>query len=69
MTGTIFERTLATAAIEAAFADAQIVVAMLAFEAALAEAEADEGLIPESAGADARAQLAALATHEGKPAP
>ena len=51
MTGTIFERTLATAAIEAAFADAQIVVAMLTFEAALAEAQAAEGLIPESAAA------------------
>lgn len=51
MTGTLFERTLATAAIEAAFADAQIVVAMLAFEAALAEAEAAESLIPESAAA------------------
>ena len=49
MTGTIFERTLATAAIESAFADAQVVVAMLAFEAALAEAEADEGVIPASA--------------------
>ncbi|MCE9660877.1 MAG: 3-carboxy-cis,cis-muconate cycloisomerase [Burkholderiales bacterium] len=51
MTGTLFERTLATAAIEAAFADAQIVVAMLAFEAALAEAEAEEGLVPGSAAA------------------
>ncbi len=51
MTGTIFERTLATADIEAAFADAQVVVAMLAFEAALADAEADEGLIPREAAA------------------
>ena len=51
MTGTIFERTLATAEIEAVFADVQVVVAMLAFEAALAEAEAGEGLIPESAAA------------------
>jgi len=51
MTGTIFERTLATADIEAAFADAQVVVAMLAFEAALADAEADEGLIPRQAAA------------------
>ncbi|MEO5881897.1 MAG: 3-carboxy-cis,cis-muconate cycloisomerase [Caldimonas sp.] len=51
MTGTIFERTLATADVEAAFADAQVVVAMLAFEAALAEAEADEGLVPKEAAA------------------
>ena len=51
MTGTIFERTLATADIEDTFADAQVVVAMLAFEAALAEAEAAEGLVPESAAA------------------
>jgi len=49
MTGTLFERTLATADIEAAFADAQVIVAMLAFEAALADAEADEGLIPRQA--------------------
>jgi len=51
MTGTLFERTLATADIEAAFADAQVIVAMLAFEAALADAEADEGLIPRQAAA------------------
>ena len=51
MTGTIFERTLATAGIESAFADVQVVVAMLAFEAALAEAEAAEGLVPPSAAA------------------
>ena len=49
MTGTLFERTLATAEIEATFADVQIVVAMLEFEAALAEAEAAEGVIPGSA--------------------
>ena len=54
MTGTIFERTLATADIEAAFADAQVVGAMLAFEAALADAEADEGLIPRQAAAAIR---------------
>ena len=53
MTGTLFERTLATADIEAAFADAQVIVAMLAFEAALADAEADEGLIPRQAAAAA----------------
>ena len=49
MNGTIFERTLATADVEAAFADVQVVVAMLAFEAALAESEAEEGLVPKAA--------------------
>ena len=51
MTGTLFERTLANADIESTFADAQIVVAMLEFEAALAGAEAAEGLMPQSAAA------------------
>ncbi|MEO8525656.1 MAG: lyase family protein, partial [Caldimonas sp.] len=51
MTGTLFERTLATAAIEAVFSDAKLVGAMLEFEAALAEAEAAEGVIPASASA------------------
>ena len=49
MAGTIFERTLATAEIEAVFGDAAIVAAMLAFEAALAEAQAAEGAIPGDA--------------------
>ena len=49
MAGTIFERTLATAGIEAVFGDVAIVAAMLEFEAALAEAEAAEGVIPASA--------------------
>jgi 3-carboxy-cis,cis-muconate cycloisomerase len=51
MTGTFFERTLATAAIEAVFSDVKLVGAMLEFEAALAEAEAEEGMIPASAAA------------------
>jgi|KBSMisStaDraftv2_1062788.scaffolds.fasta_scaffold78414_2 3-carboxy-cis,cis-muconate cycloisomerase len=51
MTGTIFERTLASADVESAFAEAQVIVAMLAFEAALADAEADEALIPRQAAA------------------
>jgi len=51
MAGTIFERTLVTAEAEAAFADAAIVAGMVAFESALAEAEAAEGLIPASAAA------------------
>ncbi len=51
MAGTIFERTLATAATEAVFSDATIVGAMLEVEAALADAEAAEGLIPADAAA------------------
>ena len=47
--GSLFERTLATAEVEAAFADRSIVAAMLEFEAALANAEAAEGLLPREA--------------------
>jgi len=49
MTAAIFARTLASAAMVDVFADRSIVAAMLAFEAALAEAEAAEGVIPASA--------------------
>ena len=49
MTAAIFARTLASAAMVEVFADRSIVAAMLAFEAALAEAEAAEGVIPASA--------------------
>lgn len=49
MTASIFARTLASAAMIDVFADRSIVAAMLAFEAALAEAEAAEGVIPASA--------------------
>ena len=49
MTAAIFARTLASAAMVEVFADRSIVAAMLAFEAALAEAEAAEGVIPTSA--------------------
>jgi len=49
MTAAIFARTLASAAMTEVFADRSIVAAMLAFEAALAEAEAAEGVIPASA--------------------
>ena len=49
MTASIFARTLASAAMADVFADRAIVAAMLAFEAALAEAEAAEGVIPASA--------------------
>ena len=40
MTASLFERTLASAAMEDVFADRALVAQMLAFEAALAEAEA-----------------------------
>jgi 3-carboxy-cis,cis-muconate cycloisomerase len=49
MTASLFARTLAGAAMLEVFADRAIVDAMLAFEAALAEAEAAEGVIPASA--------------------
>src|SRR4029077_20419150 len=49
MTAAIFARTLTSAAMAEVFADRSIVAAMLAFEAALAEAEAAEGVIPTSA--------------------
>jgi 3-carboxy-cis,cis-muconate cycloisomerase len=49
MTAAIFARTLASAAMADVFADRSLVAAMLAFEAALAEAEAAEGVIPASA--------------------
>ena len=49
MTASIFARTLASAAMVEVFADRSIVAAMLDFEAALAEAEAAEGVIPASA--------------------
>jgi 3-carboxy-cis,cis-muconate cycloisomerase len=51
MSASIFARTLASAAMVDAFADRAIVEAMLAFEAALADAEATEGVIPASAAA------------------
>ena len=49
MSGTIFERTLGSAAMVDVFGDRAIVTAMLSFEAALAEAEAEEGVIPADA--------------------
>jgi 3-carboxy-cis,cis-muconate cycloisomerase len=49
VTASIFARTLASEAMLDVFADHSIVAAMLAFEAALAEAEAAEGLVPASA--------------------
>jgi len=49
MTASIFARTLASAAMVEVFADRSVVAAMLEFEAALAEAEAAEGVIPAGA--------------------
>ncbi|HEY2189963.1 MAG TPA: lyase family protein, partial [Caldimonas sp.] len=49
MTASIFARTLASAAMLDVFSDRSIVAAMLSFEAALAEAEAAEGVVPASA--------------------
>src|ERR1700712_4697023 len=49
MTASIFERTLTSATMVELFADRALIEAMLAFEAALDEAEAAEGVIPASA--------------------
>jgi 3-carboxy-cis,cis-muconate cycloisomerase len=45
MSGSLFERTLGSAAMAEVFADRALLAAMLSFEAALAEAEADVGVI------------------------
>ena len=49
MTAQVFEQFLSTPEIGAVFSDAAIVQGMLAFEAALARAQADEGVIPPQA--------------------
>ncbi|HEY2560764.1 MAG TPA: lyase family protein [Caldimonas sp.] len=49
MTASIFARTLASAAMVDVFGDRSVVAAMLSFEAALAEAEAAEGIVPANA--------------------
>ncbi len=51
MSGWLFERTLGSAAMAERFGDRALVAAMLSFEAALAQAEADEGVIPAAAAA------------------
>ncbi|MGZ5104041.1 MAG: lyase family protein, partial [Usitatibacter sp.] len=51
MSASLAARTLARPSFEAAFAAPAFVRAMLAFERALAEAEAAEGVIPASSGA------------------
>jgi 3-carboxy-cis,cis-muconate cycloisomerase len=48
MTASLFARALASAAMAEVFSDRSLVASMLAFEAALAEAEAAEGVIPAS---------------------
>ena len=50
MTASLFARTLSSAAMVEVFADRALVAAMLAFEAALAEAEAAEGADPGERG-------------------
>ena len=59
MTASIFARTLASAAMADVFADRSLIAAMLAFEAALADAEAAEGVIPAGAAAPIAAASAA----------
>jgi 3-carboxy-cis,cis-muconate cycloisomerase len=59
MTASLFAQTLASAAMLDVFADRSLVAAMLAFEAALAEAEAAEGAIPARAAAPIAAASAA----------
>ena len=49
MTALVFEQFLSTPEIGAVFSDAAIVQGMLDFEAALARAQADEGVIPAGA--------------------
>jgi len=51
VTATLFARTLASEAMLDVFSDRALVAAMLAFEAALAEGEAAEGIVPASAAA------------------
>lgn len=49
MSTTIFDAVLTTPEMAAAFSDAALAQSMLRFEAALAQAQADEGVIPEDA--------------------
>jgi 3-carboxy-cis,cis-muconate cycloisomerase len=51
VTATLFARTLASEAMLDVFSDRALVAAMLAFEAALADAEAAEGIVPKDAAA------------------
>jgi 3-carboxy-cis,cis-muconate cycloisomerase len=49
VSGSLASRTLARPSFEAAFEPPAFLAAMLAFESALAAAQAEEGLIPEAA--------------------
>jgi 3-carboxy-cis,cis-muconate cycloisomerase len=60
MAGSLAARTLARASFEAAFEAPAFLRAMLAFEAALAEAEAAEGVIPASSAAAIAAACTAI---------
>jgi 3-carboxy-cis,cis-muconate cycloisomerase len=51
VTASLFARTLASEAMLDVFSDRALVAAMLAFEAALADAEAAEGIVPKDAAA------------------
>ena len=51
MAGSLTSRTLARPSFESAFEPPAFLAAMLAFEAALAESQAEEGLIPSAAAA------------------
>ncbi|HET7403314.1 MAG TPA: hypothetical protein VFJ62_16080, partial [Usitatibacter sp.] len=61
MAGSLAARTLARPSFETAFAAPAFVQAMLAFEAALAHAEAAEGVIPEPAAGAIDAACASIA--------
>lgn len=60
-----FERSLATPETAALFGDASVVQAMLDVEAALSQAEADQGLITPEAAAAIRAKCVAAAVDAG----
>src|SRR5436305_1644045 len=66
MTASIFEQFLSTPEIGAVFSDAAIVQGMLDFEAALAHAQAAEGVIPARAAPllRCRQRLVVAAQHE-----
>ena len=60
MSGWLFERTLGSAAMAEVFGDDAMLAAMQSFEAALAQAEAEEGVIPADAAAAIAAACAQL---------
>src|SRR5438067_732345 len=64
MAGALAARTLARPSFETAFAAPAFVRAMLAFESALARAQAEEGVIPEPSAAAIGAACAAIRIDE-----